>query len=156
MGGGIDVGVHRLPEEGEAEVANIGGVREEGAAGRLLAMARETGGGPVRRDWGVEDDGTRSACPREEDGGGAGWLGRPKAEAQWRFGGSGPKGGKGECAGQGGRRGGLRLGRICSRARIQKKFFSNFNLFLEFGRTLEICTRRFRRDFDLRIFPKIF
>jgi hypothetical protein len=27
--------------------------------------------------------------------GGAGWLGRPKAETQWRFGGGGPNGGKG-------------------------------------------------------------
>jgi hypothetical protein len=55
----------------------------------------------------------------EEDDG-AGWLGRPKAEAQGRFGGGGPKGGKGELAGSGGRRGGPRLGRIQSRARIQK------------------------------------
>jgi hypothetical protein len=37
-----------------------------------------------------------------------------------------------------------------------KEFFLNFNLFLEFGRTFEICTWRFRRDFDMRIFPKIF
>jgi hypothetical protein len=126
-------------------VANKGGVREEGAVGRLLAMERETGGGPAR-----------PACQREEDKGGAGWLGGPKAEAQWRFGGGGPKRGKGEWAGRGGRRGGPWLGRIRSRARTQKKFFSNFNLFLEFGRTLKICTKRFRRDFDMRIFSKIF
>jgi hypothetical protein len=93
---------------------------------------------------------------REEDEGGKGWLGRPKAEAQWWFGGGGPKGGKGEWAGRDGRRGGPRLGRIRSWARIQKKFFSNFNLFLEFGRNLKICTRRFRIDFDTRIFCKIF
>jgi hypothetical protein len=49
MGGGIDGGVHRLPKEGEAEVANKGGIREGGVAGQLLAMARETGSGPVRR-----------------------------------------------------------------------------------------------------------
>jgi hypothetical protein len=137
-------------------VANKGGVREEGAAGQLLAMAWETGGGPVRHGRGAEDSGTRPAFPREEDKGGAGWLGRPKAKAYWRFGGSGPKGGKGEWAGRGGRGGGRRLGRIRSWARIQKEFFSNFNLFLEFGRTLEICTMGFRRDFDTRIFPKIF
>jgi hypothetical protein len=88
--------VRQLPEEGEAEVANKGGVREEGMAGRLLNMARETGGGPVRRGRGVEDGGARPACPREEDEGGAGWLGRPKADAQWQFGGGGPKEGKGE------------------------------------------------------------
>jgi hypothetical protein len=61
MGGDIDGGVHRLSEEGEAEVANKGGVREEGVAGRLLSMARETGGGPVRHGWGAEDGGARSA-----------------------------------------------------------------------------------------------
>jgi hypothetical protein len=83
-----------------------------------------------------------------------GGLGWPKAEAQCWFGGGGPKGGKGEWAGRGGRRGGPRMGRIRSRARIQKKFFLNFNLFLEFGRTLEIYTRRFRRVFDPTIFLK--
>jgi hypothetical protein len=155
-GGGIDGGECRLPEDGEAEVANKGGVREEGVAGWLLTMLRETGGGPVRHGRCAEDSGARLSCPREEDEGGASWLGRPKAEAQWRFGSGGPKGGKGEWAGWDGRRGGPQLGRIRSWARIQKKFFSNFNLCLEFGRTLKICTRRFIRDFDTRIFPKIF
>jgi hypothetical protein len=41
--------VRRLPEEGEAEVDNKGGVRGEGTASQLLAMVWETGGGPVRR-----------------------------------------------------------------------------------------------------------
>jgi hypothetical protein len=111
-------------------VANKGGVREEGVAGRLLAMAQETGGGSVSHGRGAEDGSAWPACPREEDEGGAGWLDQPKAKAQWRFGGGGAKGGKGEWAGRGGRRGGPRLGRIRSQARIQKKFFSNFNLFL--------------------------
>jgi hypothetical protein len=156
MGGDIDGGVHRLSEEGEAEVANKGGVREEGVASQLLSMAREMGGGPVRHGRGAEDGGARPACSREEDEGGAGWQGRPKAESQRQFGGGCQKGRKGEWASRGGRRGGPRLGRIRSQARIQKNFFSNFNLFLEFGRTLEICTRRFRRDFDTRSFSKIF
>jgi hypothetical protein len=56
--------VRQLPEKGEAEVANKGGVSEEGAACRLLAMARETGGSPVWRDRGVEEEGARPACPR--------------------------------------------------------------------------------------------
>jgi hypothetical protein len=119
-------------------------------------MAREMGGGPAALGRDTEDGGARPACPREQDEGGAGWLGWPKVEAQWRFGGGGPKGGKGDWLGWGGRRGGPRLGRIQSRVRIQKIFFSNFNLFLEFGRTLEICIRRFRRDFDTMIFSKIF
>jgi hypothetical protein len=32
----------------------------------------------------------------------------------------------------------------------------NFYWEFEFLATLEICTRRFRRNFDMRIFPKIF
>jgi hypothetical protein len=88
------------------ELANKGRVREEGVAGRLLTMAREMGGGPVRCGWGAEDGSARSACLRKEDEGGAGWLGRPKAEAQWRFGSGGPNEGKGEWAGRGVRRGG--------------------------------------------------
>jgi hypothetical protein len=91
MGGGSDGGVRRLAEEGEAEVANKGGVREAGVAGWLLGMAWETEGSLVRHGRGAEDDGARPACPREEDEGGAGWLGRPKAEAQWQFRGGGPK-----------------------------------------------------------------
>jgi hypothetical protein len=75
-------------------------VREEGAAGRLLTMAQETGGGLVRRDRGTEDGGARPACPKEEDKGGMGWLGWPKAEAQCWFGGGGPKEEEGKPAGR--------------------------------------------------------
>jgi hypothetical protein len=66
-----DGGVRQLSKEGEVEVANKGGVRGEGAAGRLLTMAWETGGVPVRHDRGAEGGGARPACPREEDEGGA-------------------------------------------------------------------------------------
>jgi hypothetical protein len=73
-GDGIDGSVRRLPEEGEPELASKGGVREEGAAGRLLAMAWEMGDDPVRCGRSVEDGGARPACQREEDEGGVGWL----------------------------------------------------------------------------------
>jgi hypothetical protein len=63
--------VHRLPEAGEVEVANKGGVRAEDTAGYLLAIERETGGGLVRCGQGTEDAGAQPACPREEDEGGA-------------------------------------------------------------------------------------
>jgi hypothetical protein len=36
-----------------------------------------------------------------------------------------------------------------------KKNLFEFQLFLEFGRTLENCTRRFRKNIDMGIFPKI-
>jgi hypothetical protein len=38
----------------------------------------------------------------------------------------------------------------------KNKTFLNFIWNSDFWQTLEICTRRFRRDFDMRIFPKIF
>jgi hypothetical protein len=53
------------------EAANKGGVRGEGAVGRFLAMARETGGDPMRHGRGAEDGGAWPACLREEDEGGA-------------------------------------------------------------------------------------
>jgi hypothetical protein len=41
-------------------------------------------------------------------------------------------------------------------AKAQKEIPFEFQLILEFGRTLENCTRRFRKKFDMGIFPKIF
>jgi hypothetical protein len=41
-------------------------------------------------------------------------------------------------------------------ANAQKEIPFEFQLILEFGRTLENCTRRFRKKFDMGIFPKIF
>jgi hypothetical protein len=37
-----------------------------------------------------------------------------------------------------------------------KEILFEFQLILEFGRTLENCTRRFRRNLDTGIYPKIF
>jgi hypothetical protein len=87
-------------------------------------------------------------------GGGAGWLGQRKAEAQWWVAAAAQWEGKGEWASLGGRRGRPRLVRIRSRARIQKEFLFEFQLILEFGRSLENCTMRFRRNFDMGIFLK--
>jgi hypothetical protein len=38
----------------------------------------------------------------------------------------------------------------------KKKSFQNKNWIFEFTKALEICTRRFRRNFDTRIFSKFF
>jgi hypothetical protein len=38
----------------------------------------------------------------------------------------------------------------------EEKFFSNKNWIFEFTKAMEICRRRFRRNFDIRIFPKFF
>jgi hypothetical protein len=38
----------------------------------------------------------------------------------------------------------------------EENSFPNKNWIFEYTKALEICTRRFRRNFDMRIFPKIF
>jgi hypothetical protein len=38
----------------------------------------------------------------------------------------------------------------------EKKFFSNKNWIFQFTKAFEICRRKFRRNFDMRIFPKFF
>jgi hypothetical protein len=38
----------------------------------------------------------------------------------------------------------------------EEKFFSNKNWIFEFTKALEICRRRFRRNFEVGIFPKFF
>jgi hypothetical protein len=39
-------------------------------------------------------------------------------------------------------------------AEAEKKYFWNKNWIFEFTKDLEICTRRFMRNFGTRIFPK--
>jgi hypothetical protein len=53
-------------------------------------------------------------------------------------------------AGRRGRVGRLAAGPIGPNAK--EKFFSNKNWIFEFTKALEICRRRFRRNFDMRIF----
>jgi hypothetical protein len=40
--------------------------------------------------------------------------------------------------------------------KVKENSFPNKNLIFEYNKDLEICRRRFRRNFDMRIFPKIF
>jgi hypothetical protein len=40
--------------------------------------------------------------------------------------------------------------------KARKKNFQIKNWIFEFTKALKICTRRFRRNFDMRIFPKFF
>jgi hypothetical protein len=41
-------------------------------------------------------------------------------------------------------------------AESEEKFFLNKKLIFDYTKALEICRRRFRRNFDMRIFPKFF
>jgi hypothetical protein len=40
--------------------------------------------------------------------------------------------------------------------KVRRNYFLNNNLIFEYTKALEICRRRFKRNFDMRIFPKIF
>jgi hypothetical protein len=51
------------------------------------------------------------------------------------------------------------VGRLAARligSEAKKKSFQNKNWIFEFIKSLKICTRRFRRNFNRRIFPKFF
>jgi hypothetical protein len=61
------------------------------------------------------------------------------------------EGGRGRLVGPSGPKG--RMGQLGQKL---KKSIQNKNWIFEFTKALEICTRRFRRNFDTRIFPKFF
>jgi hypothetical protein len=75
-------------------------------------------------------------------GGGVGWAERGEGE-RWAM--ARPKGG-GREVGHG----------WAGNRKWLVKILSNFIWNLDFLQTLEICTRRFRRNFDMGILPKIF
>jgi hypothetical protein len=57
-------------------------------------------------------------------------------------------------AGPKGRMGRLAAGPIGPK--VKENSFLNKNLNFKYTKALEICRRRFRRNFDMRTFPKIF
>jgi hypothetical protein len=59
-----------------------------------------------------------------------------------------------QSAGSKGRMGRLAAGPIGPK--LRKNSFANNNLIFKYTNALEICRRRFKRNFDMRIFPKIF
>jgi hypothetical protein len=85
----------------------------------------------------------RERLGRPTKGHWAGWpVGRRGGEGRWAA--AGPKG----------RMGRLATGPIGSK--VKENSFPNKDLIFEYTDALEICRRRFRRDLDMRIFPKIF
>jgi hypothetical protein len=76
-------------------------------------LTRGGSGGIGRSTQGGRRPGEAHVSAREGD---TGWLGRPKAEAEWWVVAAAQWEGKGDWAGWGGRRGGPRLGRFQSRA----------------------------------------
>jgi hypothetical protein len=138
-GGGINVG--RLVRWGGEMEGCMGS--EEGGKVQCHFQERRghQGGGSARGRW--------RWCrpvglPKEEDSRPTDRVGLPISE--------------GEAVGQAGPEGGGReVGHGWARNRKWlDKIFSNFIWNLDFWQTLEICTRRFRRNFDMGILPKIF
>jgi hypothetical protein len=143
MGGGG--GGQVVPSLRAARMASsLQAVRTASASGRR-------GGGPGSgRAWwhtGARALGGGSGLLEEGEGEGAGvgWAGR-EAEAQLEWGGAGRPKAKAQAA---------RLKPELGPIQEIKPFQILFGIQI-FGKSLEICTRRFRRDFDMRIFPKIF
>jgi hypothetical protein len=66
----------------------------------------------------------------EEEEGWVGWLGQKAGWVGWLLGRLGPK--------------------------LKEISFQNKNWIFEYTKALKICTMRFRRDFDVGIFPKFF
>jgi hypothetical protein len=66
----------------------------------------------------------------------------------------GGEGAPGRVAGLRGQTGRLAAGPFW--AKSEEKFFSKKKLIFDYNKALEICRRRFRRNFDMRIFPKFF
>jgi hypothetical protein len=97
-----------------------------------------------RRSAGLPEGGRQGWSPHVSEGGEgkAGWASR---RPLGRLAG-GPTRGKGEV--------GYGWVENTRWAKVQKDFLFKFQLFLEFGRTLENCTRRFRKKFDMGIFLK--
>jgi hypothetical protein len=101
------------------------------------------------------------------------WRGRGAARSPWHGGARGGGGATGSVREGGWGRGGHGLmgrlsllgcsgpkgwmGRLTTRwigPKVQENLFSDKNLIFEYTKALEICTRRFRRNLDTRIFPK--
>jgi hypothetical protein len=93
-------------------------------------------GGGLGQPWGWHEIGwwrwhARSASVQEEEEEGLlGWVGQKVGWAGWLRG---------------------RLGR-----KLKEILCRNKNFIFEYTKHLEICTRRFRRDFGMGIFPKFF
>jgi hypothetical protein len=148
------------------------GHKERGARGRVRQPWRLNRAAPEEGDdrWGPpvsqaqrgakavrgeafsrEGGGNQAGCHRRA----VGWADR-EAEAQWGEGGGRPveKKKKWAMAGLKGRMGRLATGPMGPK--VRKSSFLNNNLIFEYTKALEICRRRFSRNFDMRIFSKIF
>jgi hypothetical protein len=98
--------------------------------------------------------GARMAVTREREGATTGMhkpeekvpFGECAKASQAEWGGDGLRGGKGRC-----RRAGLDPG-----GDFESKLIFEFRMNLDIGKNLRISIRRFRRNLDMRIFPKFF
>jgi hypothetical protein len=120
------------------------------------------GKGKWRVEWGVKrgesaapflgevgSSGRPVGLPEEEDSRAADRVGPPVIEGEGeRWAATRPEGGEREV--------GSGWGRNRKWSDSRNKILSNIIWNLDFWETLKICTRRFRRNFDMGILPKIF
>jgi hypothetical protein len=102
----------------------------EGVATGLRKLEEEATSGNYAKAAQVGMGRARVCSPREEGWCRGGWPGWEAGWADWPLGRSGTK--------------------------VKKNSFPNKNLVFDYSKALEICRRRFRRNFDMRIFPKFF
>jgi hypothetical protein len=128
-----------------------------GGAAELRAEPEEGDdrwGPPVNRAWRGVKAVRGKVFPRE---GGDKWAGRHRRAAGWASREAEAQWGEGERpVGEGKRKSAATGPKPGAGLNSSNKTFLNFYLEFKFLATLEICTRRFRRNFDMGFFLKIF
>jgi hypothetical protein len=125
-------GENAVPFLGEDGRQGSGSARRRWQRRRPIGLPEEEGGRPANR----------AGPPIRGRGGGVGWAGTGEGE-RWAMARPGGEGERWAAAGPETRNGWI-------------KSFQIFIWNLDFWQTLEICTRRFRRNFFMGILPKIF
>jgi hypothetical protein len=128
--GNSDWGRRHGGDDGGDKWGPRGGDRGKGVAAGLRKLEEEAASGNYPKTTQAGMGRARVCGPREERGHRGDWTGGEAGRADWLLGRSGPK--------------------------VKKKSFLNKKLIFDYSKALEICRRKFRRNFDMRIFPKFF
>jgi hypothetical protein len=125
----VQSGAQVAPEEGDDRwVPHVSQARRGAKAVRGEAFSREGGGNRAGHHRRAVGWADREAKAQWGEGGGGRPIEKRRKRKKWAA--VGPK--------------------------VRKNSFPNNNLIFEYTKALEICRRGFRRNFDMRIFPKIF
>jgi hypothetical protein len=110
--------------------AHVAVTKGEGVAAVLRKLEEEAASGNYAKAVHTGMGRARVPGPWEEAGCRGGWSGGEAGRADWPLGHSGSK--------------------------VKKNSFPKQNLIFDYSKALEICRRRFRRNFHMKIFPKFF